>query len=51
MKKFILSVVAAAMILSNGAFAGTKTSFDNNDTKVISSGNIIILQSQDPKGW
>ncbi|WP_160688282.1 hypothetical protein [Clostridium sp. C2-6-12] len=50
MKKIVLSVLAAAIVLSNGAFAATTANKDNNQ-KVAPGDNIITIQTQDPKGW
>ena len=52
MKKIILVVIAGAMLLSNVAFATTKTS-DKNISKshAVSSTSQFHLQINNPGGW
>jgi hypothetical protein len=52
MKKIILVVIAGAMLLSNVAFATTKTS-DKNISKshAVSSTSQFHLQVNNPGGW
>lgn len=51
MKKFIL-VAAGVMLLSNAAFATTKTTNVNKgEIYTVSSSAPITIQSDDPGGW
>ncbi|AGF56488.1 hypothetical protein B0P06_005243 [Clostridium saccharoperbutylacetonicum] len=54
MKKLLLTMVACVVLLSNVAFAATKTTSTTTDTKstiTSSSGEKFHLDSRDPDGW
>jgi len=52
MKKFILVAIAGVMLLSNVAFASTKTTNVTNDKSyTVPSSATISLQSENPGGW
>ncbi|OOM75421.1 hypothetical protein CLPUN_32320 [Clostridium puniceum] len=52
MKKILIAVIATSMLLTNAAFAASKTT--NNDTsknKSLSSASQFQLQINNPGGW
>lgn len=52
MKKIILAAIAAVMLLSNVAFASTKTTnVTNGKSYTVTSSAPITIQSQNPVGW
>lgn len=52
MKKFILSLIAMSMLLTNAAFASTETTnmntIENSTVSSVNQSNVIHLETQDP---
>ena len=48
MKKIILTVIAMSMLLTNVAFASTKTTHTDSTVSGVNQNNVYHLNTQDP---
>lgn len=48
MKKIILAVIATSMLLTNVAFASTKTTHKNTNSTKVTQNNVYSVNSIDP---